>query len=143
MTEQQREACELEIQQFRYSIIAELQNPFLRRGEIRKLIKEKAAREYDIPNTSRRRLSVSCIQKWLQAYKQFGMSGLLPKRRNDTGACKSLQVEEKQALSEQARAATRADRHRRAAHVAERRTDQLPPIKLLAVTSGARRRTPA
>jgi transposase len=88
----------MEIQEFRMSVIAELGNPYLEPGEINRLIREKANRSYNIPYSTRTRLSRSCIKKWYLKFKKYGKEGLLQKTRSDFGICRSLTAEEQDIL---------------------------------------------
>lgn len=74
-----------EIQEFRFSIISEIANPYLARGEIDQLIREKAKRTYHIPYTKRTTLSRACIKKWYLRFKKHGKPGLAPRPRCDAG----------------------------------------------------------
>lgn len=94
MTNEQQEKKAQQIADFRYSIIAELLNPYLARAERRTLMGEKAGREYEIPYSSRRTISLACIKKWYAKFKQFGKEALLPKLRSDKGACRVVSAEE-------------------------------------------------
>lgn len=88
------------IKEFRYGVIAELCNPYLSRIQVREMIKKKAALKYEIPFSSKNRITFSCIKKWLAAYKLKGMAGLEPKIRSDCGKSKSLADKEQTALIE-------------------------------------------
>jgi putative transposase len=90
MTEQEKELKNKEIMDFRYTIIAELLNPYLDRKERRKLIREKANREYQIPYSSKSKITAACITNWYKAFKDYGKEGLKPKKRLDTGICRAL-----------------------------------------------------
>jgi len=83
-----------EIQEFRYALIAELINPYLEHGELKRLIREKAGREYEIPYSQRRSISEECIRDWLKRFRKYGKEGLLPRRRSDRGSNRSLRPEE-------------------------------------------------
>lgn len=98
MTLSERERKRMEIQEFRMSVIAELGNPYLEPGEINRLIREKANRSYNIPYSTRTRLSRSCIKKWYLKFKKYGKEGLLQKTRTDFGICRSLTAEEQDIL---------------------------------------------
>jgi len=98
MTVSENEKKAKDIQQFRYSIIAEIANPYLARGEVAKLIKEKAKREHVIPYSKRRKLSKACIKKWYLKFKKYGKPGLLPRQRSDRGKCKALSEQEQNAI---------------------------------------------
>jgi transposase len=83
-----------ENQEFRYALIAELTNPYLEHGELKRLIREKARREYDIPYSQRTHISEECIREWLKKFRKYGKEGLLPKKRSDWGSNRSLNPEE-------------------------------------------------
>ena len=90
MNRKQQEQRRQEIQEFRYGVIAELTNPYLVHGELKRLIREKAGREHDIPYSERKKISEACIRNWLKKYCKYGKEGLLPKKRSDWGACRSM-----------------------------------------------------
>jgi putative transposase len=98
MTNDEKERKINLITEFRYGVIAELTNPYLHHGEIRRLIKEKAAREYDIPYSARKRISADCIRDWLYKFRKYGRSGLKPKIRNDFGTSRCLTKQEQDAF---------------------------------------------
>ena len=100
MDNEQREHKAQAIMDFRYSIIAELLNPYLSRADRRQLMREKANRRYEIPYSTRERISVGCMQKWYQAFGSYGKEGLRPKQRSDTGICRTLSAEEASRLLE-------------------------------------------
>jgi putative transposase len=81
MDRQAQEARDREIAAFRYALIAELVNPYLSRQELRALMRQKAGREHEVPYLGKRKLTVSCLRKWLAAYRRDGMEGLTPRRR--------------------------------------------------------------
>ncbi len=90
MNREQQEQRRQEIQEFRYAVIAELTNPYLVHGELKRLIREKAGREHEIPCSERKKISEACIRNWLKKYCKYGKEGLLPKKRSDWGACRSM-----------------------------------------------------
>lgn len=83
---------------FRYSVVAELGNPYLARGELTRMIKAKAEREYVIPHSSRTTLTEGCIRRWLNLYKKYGKIGLMPHGREDHGQSRTLSDAEQSAL---------------------------------------------
>lgn len=94
MTEEQcREEAE-KVADFRYGLIAELVNPYLSRQERRRMLAEKARVEYEVPRRGRRKLTASCLRKWLRLYLRYGKAGLLPQVRRDAGTPRSLSAEE-------------------------------------------------
>lgn len=94
MNRQEREARAREIAAFRYSLIAELANPYLKREELRALVRQKAGREHEVPFLGKRTLTESCLRKWLAAYKTRGMEGLAPNPRRDAGSSRALRPQE-------------------------------------------------
>jgi putative transposase len=100
MSPEERETKAKEIFDFRYSIIAELLNPYLSNDERRKLIRQKAKREYEIPYSSKRSITEACIRKWYRMFKEYGKEGLIPKTRSDMGTCRVLPPEESASLLE-------------------------------------------
>jgi transposase len=100
MSKEQEDKKAEEIMDFRYSIIAELLNPYLVRIERRTLMRQKAKRRYEIPHSNRTRLSYECIKKWYTAFQRYGKEGLRPKVRSDKGRCRVLPPEESSAFLE-------------------------------------------
>ncbi len=94
MNREEREARGREIAAFRYSLIAELANPYLKREELRALMRQKAGREHEVPFLGKRTLTESCLRKWLAVYKTGGMEGLMPTARRDSGTSRALTPEE-------------------------------------------------
>jgi len=93
MTEDQKK---LEVATFRFGIIADFVKRLgLERGEIKKLLEEKAAQRYKIPHSSKTEITKGAIVKWLRDYKSAGeqLTGLYPKTRSDKGDCKSLEAQ--------------------------------------------------
>ncbi len=75
---------------FRYGLIADLvQLPPLHRG-LYKLLTDKAAREYDIPFSLRRRVAAETIRGWLRDYRRGGFDALMPKVRSDVGDARRI-----------------------------------------------------
>jgi len=94
MNREDRDARAKEIAAFRYSLIAELVNPYLNRQELRALVRQKAAREHQMPFVGKRILTESCLRKWLAAYKSRGMEGLMPVPRRDNGNSRVMTPQE-------------------------------------------------
>ncbi len=86
------------IADFRYSVIAELCNPYLDHQERKRLIREKAGREYDIPFSRKHRITESCIKKWMTRNKHGGKPALEPVTREDAGKTRCLTDEEQSRL---------------------------------------------
>lgn len=73
---------------FRYGLIAEF-TQVSRRGLYEKL-REKAAHDYEIPGSLRRRVAVETLRGWLRDYRRGGFDALLPKPRCDNGLTRAL-----------------------------------------------------
>ncbi len=74
---------------FRLSVLGPLiSRERLERGELKRLIREQAARHYDIPGSRRSQVSEKGIEAWFYAYRRDGLDGLLPKPRTDRGTSK-------------------------------------------------------
>ena len=100
MTKEQQEQKAQRIMDFRYSIIAELLNPYLSRNDRKALMRQKAGRQYEIPYSNRSRITVECIKKWTSTFQRFGKEGLRPKPRSDKGICRVLSAKETSAFLE-------------------------------------------
>ena len=73
---------------FRYGLIADLTDVG-RRGLYQKL-REKAARDYQIPGSARRRVATETLRGWLRDYRRGGFDALLPKARRDNGLTRAI-----------------------------------------------------
>lgn len=73
---------------FRYGLIADLLHVG-RRGLYKKL-REKAARDYEIPGSTRRRVALETLRGWLRDYRRGGFDALLPKPRRDNGLTRAI-----------------------------------------------------
>ena len=89
-----------EIRDFRYMIIGEIANPHLNYGEVKSLIRQKAAKKYQIPFSKKEKVSEATIRLWLKKFKKQGLDGLMPKIRSDYRQCKALTREEQDTLLE-------------------------------------------
>jgi hypothetical protein len=76
VSKEERERIDGEVADFRYSVVADLANPYLDGGKLRQLLREKADRVWEVPDRGRRRLSEGCIRKWLTLYRKYGKMGL-------------------------------------------------------------------
>ncbi len=70
---------------FRYGVIADLVHLPPGTPGLSDRLREKAAREYDIPGSRRTNVEPETIRHWLKAYRKGGFDALLPKPRNDSG----------------------------------------------------------
>ena len=78
------------IMDFRQGIVAELANPYLDHGQIKKLIREKANMRYEMPWSKKTTISQGSIRKWLEVYRHSGKEGLRPKGRTDCGKSRAV-----------------------------------------------------
>jgi len=74
---------------FRLSVLGPLvSRERLQHGELKRLIRELADREYDIPGSDRRRIGEKTIEAWYYAWRRGGIEALVPKPRTDRGQSK-------------------------------------------------------
>ncbi len=74
---------------FRYSVLGPLvSRAQLQRGELKTIIRELAARDYDIPGSSKSRIDEKTIEAWYYAWRRDNLEGLTPKVRSDRGQSK-------------------------------------------------------
>jgi putative transposase len=78
---------------FRYGVVAPLVLEALPRGELTRRAQEIAARQYDIPYSSRRSLSVETLMEWALNYRKNGIAALAPKPRQDRGLARAVTPE--------------------------------------------------
>jgi putative transposase len=78
---------------FRYGLIAPLVLETLPRGELTRRAMEIAARLYDIPNSTRRQVSVDTLLEWTLRYRRNGLPALTPKPRQDRGQQRAITPE--------------------------------------------------
>ena len=78
---------------FRYGVVASLVLEALPRGELTRRAQEIAARQYDIPYSSRRSLSVDTLLEWALNYRKNGIAALAPKPRQDRGQARAITPE--------------------------------------------------
>ncbi len=75
---------------FRYGLIAPLVIEPLARGELTRRAGEIASRQYDIPDSQRRSLSVDTLLEWAKRYRHGGLDALAPKPRQDRGQSRAI-----------------------------------------------------
>jgi transposase InsO family protein len=75
---------------FRYGLIADLRHLPAGDRSLHTRLRETAAREYDIPGTTRRRVAAETLRDWLYAYRRAGFDGLKPRVRADQGHARAL-----------------------------------------------------
>jgi len=92
MDEEQKKAVAV----FRYGFIAEfLDGTELPRGERRRRMREKCARKWRIPGTTRTRIGISTLKEWISQYVASGnkLESLYPKEREDRGSIRAVDDE--------------------------------------------------
>ena len=88
-----------EIAVFRAGIIGSLAHAELRRGELKRRLRELSTRKFRPPGSDRTRTyGVSTLQRWYYAYKNGGLEALRPKERADKGHGRELTDELKELL---------------------------------------------
>jgi putative transposase len=93
----------LQIATFRFGLISEFVTGVrLVYGEKERLLKEKLDRAYDIPFSTRNKISRSTLEKWIVDYKKSGfrLEGLYPQERSDKGKTRALSSSLKLAIKE-------------------------------------------
>lgn len=71
-----------EVANFRYGLIAPVvARQGLTRGEQTRLLQQAAAGSYQVPGSSRTRVSTRTLERYLAAYRRHGLAGLLPRER--------------------------------------------------------------
>lgn len=86
---------------FRFGVISDFVSPTrLGWGERARLLQEKCARQWQIPFSTRTRLSPATIRSWVRAYEKGGqrLESLYPHSRSDRGAGRALDQETTLAL---------------------------------------------
>jgi putative transposase len=81
---------------FRFGVISDFVSPArLDWGERARLLKEKCARQWQIPFSTRTRLSAPTIRSWIRAYEKGGqrLEAIYPCSRSDRGAGRALDPE--------------------------------------------------
>jgi transposase InsO family protein len=78
---------------FRKSLLADLDEPGLPRGEISARIAELASRAILLPDGHERCFSHRTLWSWWSAYKKQGLTGLLPGERSDKGLPREITAE--------------------------------------------------
>ena len=83
---------------FRFSVISEALHLPVR--EVTACFARQAKREFDIPYSNRRRISMATMRLWMRQYREEGYEGLAPRLRSDRGSVRSLSSDVVEALLE-------------------------------------------
>lgn len=100
MNHEKQEFLRMKIADFRFSVIGDISNPYLSDEDRGKLIKEKAARTYQIPGSQKTKITTATIRNWLSKYELGGKAALFPKPRTDRGRPRAFSDAQAQALTE-------------------------------------------
>ena len=74
---------------FRLSVLGPLvSRERLQRGELQRIIRELALKDYAIPDSQRRKVGEKTIEAWYYAWRREGIDGLMPQVRTDRGLSK-------------------------------------------------------
>lgn len=79
-----------EVALFRYGLIADLVQLEPHQRGLYARLAAKAAQEYTIPGSLRRRVAAETLRGWLRDYRRGGFDALLPRQRADLGSSRSL-----------------------------------------------------
>lgn len=99
----------MEIALFRYGLISSLLFDPLAAGELEKALRQIASKSYTIPYSTRTKVGISTLRRYLKLYQQGGFDALRPKGRSDKGrprAFPSEVIEKAIALGEEQPART-------------------------------------
>jgi transposase InsO family protein len=96
MTERERE----EIAMFRYGVISDLVSAELERGEQKRLLLEKAGRQWRLPNEALATYSVNTLRAWVRDYRRGGVDLLKPQPRRDRGQSRAFPEEVRRVLAQ-------------------------------------------
>jgi transposase InsO family protein len=82
-----------EIALFRYGLIASLLFSPPPAGQVEGLLRQIASQRYVIPYSSRKRIGISTLRRYLKDYQQGGFDALRPQERSDKGVARVLAPE--------------------------------------------------
>jgi len=82
-----------EIALFRYGLIAQLVHTPPDTGQQERLLREIASRTYTIPDSTRTRVSITTLRRYLKTYREKGFDALRPAPRADTGSPRAFPPE--------------------------------------------------
>ncbi len=83
----------LEIALFRHSLVGALVSEGLERGELTRALHALARRKHRIPGTTRTRISVATLRRWISSLRTGGFEALKPGLRNDYGHSRAIPEE--------------------------------------------------
>jgi len=80
---------------FRHSVLGELLSRPLKRGELRRGLRARAAQVWTDPFGRARKIAEKTLEEWFYKYRHHGFDGLVPRARSDRGVLRSLPEEVK------------------------------------------------
>ena len=78
---------------FRYAVIFPLLDERLGPGDQARILDEISAKDYEIPFSTRRKVSRGTAARWLSLFRNGGIEALFPKERSDKGASRTIDTE--------------------------------------------------
>src|SRR5512133_279667 len=87
------QARNTEIALFRYGLIAALLFAPLPAGQLEQALRQIASQRYAIPYSSRTRVGISTLRRYLRQYQAGGFDALRPTARSDKGLPRALPPE--------------------------------------------------
>jgi transposase InsO family protein len=82
-----------EIALFRYGLIAPLLFSPIPAGQVEKALRQTASQNYTIPYSTRKRIGITTLRRYLKQYREGGFEALLPQERVDKGVPRALTPE--------------------------------------------------
>ncbi len=77
---------------FRYAVLGDLLHRGLRRGELGRVLTERARKKWKGPDGRERRIAKKTLEEWLYRYRTSGFDGLVPSARRDRGKVRALKT---------------------------------------------------
>jgi transposase InsO family protein len=93
MEEDHKKKLAHEIALFRHSVLGDLVHLAPGHRGLYDLLHFKADKDYQIPNSLRRRVAVETIRHWLKLYRKGGFDALIPKTRRDAETSRKIPQE--------------------------------------------------
>lgn len=78
---------------FRYAVIFPLLDDRLGPGDQARILGEISAKDYEIPFSTRRKVSRGTAARWLRLFRKGGIDALFPKERHDKGTSRTIDTE--------------------------------------------------
>ncbi len=78
---------------FRYAVLGDLLHRGLRRGELGRVLTERARKQWKGPDGRPRRIAKKTLEEWFYRYRNGGFESLMPSPRRDRGKVRALKAE--------------------------------------------------